>query len=850
VRAVWIWPSLDAFRQDVQYACRTVRKSPGFAAIVVLTLAIGTGATTAIYSVTHRILLQPLPFADSDRLVRVFENLPWIVDGRPIQGGMTFQEFAGWRERTQTLQDTIGFMPGRLMLRTGQGTARLWGGMITSDAFDRLGAHTMLGRPLTARDDAHPDVVVLGFETWRRFFSGDPSVVGTTVETLESPPERPRRLTIIGVLPEGFEFPTARMDYYMPFALNETSREWASVNFIARLRPGVSLTAATEEANVIGTALRPRPDADAPKLTVRRFGAQPLKAEIVGDLRPALRVLLASVLVVLLIVCANIANLLLARGSARQREIAVRSALGASQGRIVRQLLTESLVLAAIGGGIGALFGAGGVALVRALAEIEAPGIFRLALGTSILPRLNEVVVDLKMFGIAFCVAAIAGLVFAIVPALRLSRANQHHAIGPRGCGSDRVTSRLRSILVVGQLVMATLLLVGAVLLARSFMALTAVERGYDPSRVLAFQLVFPPEYSIPRKTETIATLLTRLRAVPEVEAAGFTRAGVLIGEEIMIGTVVPPGRTAEEMRAYPEQPRVRSVSEGYLTAVGAQVLQGRDLKLGDATAATPGIVIGRSVARRFFETGNAVGQLVDWHVGKELVTQVQVVGVVEDLRNTSPDQESYPEIFVDYRQLLALQQRLGEPPLTQEETAIGLLSFAVRTSGEAAAAAPAIGNIVRSVDPNIGIDAILPLDRLVASSVAGPRFYTVMLGAFAGVAGCLALIGIYGVLAYSVAQRTAEIGVRMALGAEPSQVMALVLRRGLVLTTVGVGLGLLAAAGGTRVLQGLLFGIAPLDPQTFSLVALVFGLVAMLACYLPARRATQVDPMAALRIE
>ena len=616
---------------------------------------------------------------------------------------------------------------------------------------------------------------------------------------------------------------------------------------IGRLAPGVSIEEATREMNLMGAAIRPAWPANAAPLTVPRFEVQRLKDQAVRGVRPALRVLLVAVVVVLMIVCANVANLLFARGTARQRELAVRLAIGASRGRIVRQILTECLVLAAAGGVLGALLGAAGVTLVKQLATVEAPGIFRLMFGSTILPRGHEVGVDLKMFGIAFVIAAVTSVVFGLLPAMRLSRANQVHTMGSRGSGSGRGESRIRAALVVGQLMMATVLLVGAGLLTHSFVKLSAVDNGYDPSNVLAFNLLFPDRYSIARKAATIETLLAKLRQAPNVRSAGFSRHGLLIGEELTIGTFVPPGRTLDEMRE--ERPRVRSVSAGYLTTMGVPLLDGRDFEAADAATAPPVIVMNRSAARRYFGTASPVGQVVDWHVGKSQA-QMRVVGVVEDLRQESPADQVYPEIFVDYRQFLFLLEGWSDLTPSQNEWAIGFLSFAVRTSDDPASAIPAVRQVVSAADPNVGIDAILPMNRLVASSLARERFYAVMLGVFAGVAGLLAAIGIYGVLAYAVIQRTQEIGIRMALGAQRAEVVALVLRKGLVLTGIGIALGLVGAAAGTRFLQGMLFGITPLDPRTFLAVSLMFAFVAALACYLPARRAANVDPMVALRCE
>jgi putative ABC transport system permease protein len=836
---------------DIRYAFRTLRKSPGFATVAVLTLALGIGAATAIYSVVDTILLQPLPFPDSDRMVRVAENFPHTVPGRPLlQRGITHQEFLDWRTRSKTLSDTTAVIGmSQRMVRTRHGAAGLWGAMVSAHTFTLLQVHALLGRTLGPGDDANPNVVVLSFDTWQRHFNADPDLVGTALEFRTGAllaPVPPRLLTVVGVLPADFEFPTGPLDFYTPISL-DPSRRSPQVTMIGRLAPGVSLEEATHEVNLMGAAIRPPWPANATPLTVPRFEVQSLKDQAVRGLRPALRVLLAAVAVVLMLVCANVANLLLVRGIARQREVAVRLAIGASRGRIVRQILTECLVLATAGGALGALLGAAGVTLVTQLATVEAPGIFRLMFGSTILPRGHEVGVDLKVFGIAFGVAAVTSMVYGVLPAVLLSRAKLVHAMGSRGSSSGREESRIRTALVVGQLVMATMLLVGAGLLTHSFVKLAAVDNGYDPSNVLAFNLLFPDQYSIPRKAATIETLLGRLRQTPNVRSAGFSRHGVLIGEELTIGTFVPPGRALDEMRE--ERPRVRSVSDGYLTAMGVPILDGREFEVGDVATATPVIVINRSAARRYFGTASPVGQRVDWHVGHGR-TQVTVVGVVEDLRQESPADEVYPEIFVEYRQFLFLLESWSELTPRQNEWAIGFLSFALRTSDDPASAIPAVRQIVSAVDPNVGIDAIVPMRRLVASSLARERFYMVTLGVFAAVAVVLAAIGVYGVLAYAVIQRTQEIGIRMALGAQRAHVLTLIIRRGVMLTGIGLALGVVGAAAGARFLRGLLFGVSPLDAPTFLVVLSMFGLVAGFASYLPARRASKVDPMVALRHE
>jgi putative ABC transport system permease protein len=833
---------------EVSYAIRSLARSRGFTIAATLTLAIGIGATTAIYSVVNTILLQPLPYPDSDRLFRVVENVaPFRPGFSWTQRGPNNVEFREWQSRTRTLDRTAATIGmGQRLVRTSRGVAGLWGTMVSGNTLELLGGKALMGRALNSGDDANPDVVVLSFDTWRRHFESDPNILGRALDfraggITNSPP---RLLTVVGVMPASFEFGG---DFMTPIVV-DPKRPFGVV-MMARLADGVTLEAATQEANDIGAAVKPPRPADAPALPGTRFGLVGMKEQLVRPVRPALRVLLGAVGVVLLIVCANVANLLLARGTTRQREMAVRAAIGADRGRLVRLIVTECAVLALVGGISGALLGAAGVRLVKALAITEAEGVFRLIYGASLLPRASELTIDLRMLATALALSSITAIVFGLLPALQLSRANELAAMGSRGPASGRREPRTRSILVVGQLVMATVLLVGAGLLAHSFVKLMRTDLGYTTGNALEFQTLLPDTYSVAQKANAVTELLTRLRALPGVTAAGFSRHGVLITEELMIGNLVPPGKGLEEMRR-DSMARVRSVSPGFITALEMQIVRGRDFTDADGATAPLVIVLNQSAARKYFGSDDAaIGQPLDWHLAKTGVP-MQVVGVVADIRNESPMRESKPEVFIDYRQMIARFARDNEPVGRTNEAAIGLQSFVVRTSGDPRRFVSQVRQTVGQLDPAIGVDSIEPVDRLLAASVARQRFYATLLTVFAVVAGVLAAIGIYGVLAYSVVTRTQEIGVRMALGAQRSQVLGLILRKGIVLTGIGVALGVIGAAAAARYLQSMLFGIEPLDPLTFVAVALGFTAVAAAASYLPARHATRVEPVVALRSE
>jgi putative ABC transport system permease protein len=832
-------PWLEDARSDAAYAVRSLSRNGGFAFAAIATLAIGIGAATTIASIVDVILLQPLPFPDGDRLVSISEN------GRPrTMPGINYREYTDWATRAGTLSGLAAssFSP-RMMLRTPAGTFRVTGGHVSLNYFEVLGVQAAVGRAIASSDEADPSVVVLSHESWQKFFAGERSAIGTVVYDT-SAASGPRPLTIVGVMPPGMEQLGMPYDLYTPVVTRGPGSPGVA-SLVGRLRDGVTLAAAAAEGNALGLAIRPPRPPDAPTLAGPRFEVRSLKDGVVSSLSPALRVFVAAVAIVLAIVCANVANLLLARGSARRQEMAVRLALGAGRGRIVRQVLAECLVLALAGGALGAALAAVGVSLVRRLATIETEGVFKIIFRENVLPRAAEIGVDGRLLATALLLGIASSVFFGLLPALQVSDLAQVHP-GSRA-GTSRRDTRARGILVVAQVAMATVLLVGAALLGSSFFNLATVTKGYEPEHTLVFQVAIPEEYATARKEEVVEAVLARARAVPGATAVGFAYAGLMVGVQDTLGSFVPPDRTLADVSQDRDRPRLKALSPGYFEAIGARVLDGRLLTDADLQSAQPAVVVNRTVARRYF---GAVGSYFDWHVGKSAPVRVEIVGIVEDIRQARLEQEPYAEVFMDYRQLIALGPRLGLPPRQVNNLAFGFMSFAMRTAGDPRRLTGAVRQATSAVDPRVGIDAILPMSHLVATSVARQRFYAAMLGIFAVVAALLAALGTYGVVAYAVAQRTREIGIRVALGARRGNVLGLVLRRGLLMAAIGIAIGCAAAAAATKSLQTMLFGITPLDIRAFAAVAIGFFAVALIASYLPARRATDVDPVVALRAE
>jgi predicted permease len=871
---------IEDLRRDVPYALRGLRRSPGFTIAAILTLALGTGATTAIFGIVSTILLRPLPYRDSDRLVQVAENMVRETSAGPRYGrrmGMSQAEFLDWRARTDAFSHMAGVV--NLMngtVQTADGIVPAPRALVSPALFEMFGVRAVLGRTLIADDEkANADAAVMSTAAWQRFFGSDPSVLGRPVVLNGTP------FTIVGVMPPGFEYPERSTLFWTALAPRPGPGTNPFGNVVARLADGVTMAMATDEANVLGPALRsppptptvgfganaapPPPDATPTmggqmrrelNLAGRpRFEVVGIKEQIVAPIRPQLRILSVAVAVVLLSACANVANLLLARGSARRREMGVRLSLGAGRGRLLRQIITESAVLSLAGALAGLVVAAASIALVKTLATVATPRLFQLSINLgdgSLLPRVGELGVDVSTLATALAIALAASVLFGLAPALHLTSPGAVAAIrsgGSRLDGAQPGGTRLRSVLVFAQVVMATTLLVGAALLVSTFVTLQMRDAGYEARNVVTFQLVMPPQTPEERHLAAIERTIARLHEDTRVVSAGYTNIPPFLALTEYGGLFVPPGMTREQMLSDPLRPQTRIVSHGYLPALGGRLLAGRWLGETDGASALPVCVVNRALVERYFGGADPIGTVARVFRSAEYVEDWQIVGVVDDLAQARLDQRPFPLLFADMRQTLAARARMPKD-LRIGQGLSGFTTIAVRTHGPPSAIAGEIRSIVRSVDPAVNVDSIADLESLKYGSLVRPRFYAILVGIFAAIAGVLAAVGIYGVLAYAVVHRTQEIGIRMALGATARDVQADVLRRGLSPAILGVAVGLGAAALLTRSLSTMLYGLTPLDPRTYVGVAAAFMAVAALACYLPARRATQVDPLVALRFE
>jgi predicted permease len=824
-------PLLEDVRRDLGIAARMLRKAPGFTAVVILTLGAGIGANTAIFTVVNALLLRPLPYPQSERLVRIVEHVPGdeTADGRPVQRTTLTKGDVDALASATTIAD-VG-----LYLGAGSGVTWTEGdqvrGLVSADVqpsvFRILRLSPVLGRAFTDEDAAavasgsRDRVAVLSWATWHRHFGGDPSILGRTMNL------NGREHVIVGVMPEAYAFPSASVEVWTPLAPPPPGPFPFSV--IARIRDGGSVEAAAAEVRAIYAGLgRSEGPGGGPRVAVVS-----VQEEQAAPFRPALRVLAIAVGVVLLIACANVAHLLLARSTVRVREFGVRVALGAGRGRLLRQMLTESLLLASLGGAVGLALAYVSTALLTA----AWPGNVAPQSG---LPRIDRIDVDTTVLAFTAIVTGLTGLLFGLVPALHVSRTDLTAGMRdtPRTPGAHGRVLSTRSLLVVAETALAVVLVAAAGLLLHSFVRLARVDAGFDAERVLTFRVATSPEVAA-RRVEMNDQLVDRMRALPGVAAVGYSLSIPLQTVNLVTALEVPRWPRDGEPAT---PPFIVPVNSGYLEVIGTRLVAGRFFRPEDDRNA-PVMIVNESLARAAF-TGNPVGQLVRTRFSE---TAWEIVGVIADASGQrSLADDPAPAFYVPAGQMVRFTYAQG--PMAN---ALGTgVVFAVRVERDPEALVPAINTLLRDLEPRSAITSLAPLTRIVSNSMAAPRFYAAALGTFASVALVLAAIGLYGLLAYSVAQRRREIGVRMALGAQRRGILALVLGQGALLAGIGVVAGLAGAFAATRYLSSLLFGITPLDPATFVAVALVFAGVARLASYVPARRATGVDPLVALRSE
>jgi putative ABC transport system permease protein len=823
---------------DLRLAARLLLKTPAFSAVAVLVLALGIGANTMMFSAFDAVMLRPLPYTDPDRIVLVWDTFPQLG---VTKIGPTYGNAADLRERSQSF-DLVGFYQAAsttaVNLTGLAGPERIQSTRATGDFFRVMNVAPHLGRTLTT-DDEEPGrnrVAVLGYDLWRRDFGSDPQVIGRAIKLNDED------YTVVGVMPPGFAFPSggemapgqqfaSATEVWVPLTVPPEARAdrlLHSLRVVARLKPGVTVERAEAEASAIVAELVAEHPSDNEGLGV---SVLTMRENQVGELRPALLVLLGAVGVVLLIACANIANLMLSRAAVREREFAVRAALGASRARIVRQLLTESLLLSALGGLVGLMLAA---AATRLLVAFSPAGI----------PRLNEIGLDVPVLVFTNLVTFATGLLFGLAPALHASKPDLYGAIkeGARGASSGSGQHRLRSLLVVSEVVLVFVLLIAAGLLLKSFGRLLAVAPGFDPHDVLAARVTLPARpYPAPRKLLFYGQLVDQLRALPDVEAAAVVRDLPLSGTDPRYGFAVQ-GQENDPQSGMTL--RYRMIGPDYFKVMGIPLLSGRPFTERDDQNAPGVVILNQSAVRKYFSGRDPVGQVLVCLTEDVAPKECRVVGVVGDVRFGGLDSESDPELYINYPQL----------PEKFTPAAIGSMAVVVRTANDPMRLAASLRERVAALDKDVPVTSVTTMDDALARSLAPRRFTLFLVAGFAGVALVLAGVGIYGVISYWVAQRTREIGIRVALGAQASDIMKLVVRQSMSVVLVGLGVGFVAALGLavflSKALAGVLFGLTATDPATFAWVALLIASIGLFASYVPSRRAVRVDPTIALRSE
>ncbi len=797
---------METIIKDIRYGIRGLIKRPGFTTVAVLTLALGIGANSAIFSVLNAVLLRPLPYADADRIVRIEET-----EGK---GGMGVSppNLLDFQQQNQTLESIAGYARGSFILTGAGEPLRVQSCEISADLFSVLGVKPLIGRSFLAADErpGQDRFALISHGLWQSRFGGNHALLNQQI-TLDG-----LSYTVAGVMPKGFEFPiqSERVEIWTPLEQPEDLAQLRGAHYldvVGRIKTGVSLAQARADLDAIASRIAQQ----YPKEVSGKTTVVPLKQDLVGQSQPYLLMLAGAALLVLLIAVANVASLTLARAAERQKEIALRTALGASKSRIVRQLLTESLILSFVGGLAGVTLAGWSTGLLAAIAPGD-------------LPRFQSIYVDGRVLMFALGLSVISGILLGLIPAWRSANADLQVRLKE---GETRSASAprqaLRKALVVSEVTLALVLLCGAGLLIRTLWKLNSVNPGFDPDNVLVGELVLPTtKYrDAGRQTIFFQQLIERIKASPGIESVGGTSSLPLSGTNMVFFASVE-GRANSTLPA-----SFRSVSPDYFRTMRIPLLKGRWFEDRDTAASQPVVVINETMARQISPNyEEALGKRIKHGFRNQVA---EVVGVIGDVKYAGLDQQTRPEMYAPFAQ-----------------RAWPFMRIVARSNSDPALVAAAIREAVRAIDPDQPVDKMMTMSSVVSASFVGRSFYMQLLGTFAALAFILASVGIYGVVSYSVAQRTREIGIRVALGARRSDVLGLVLKEALRLTALGVGLGLIGAFAATRVLRSLLFEVKPTDPATFIFLSLLLTLVALLASYIPARRATKVDPLVALRYE
>jgi len=813
---------------DLRYGWRMLGKAPGFTAVAVLTLALGIGANSAIFSVVYSTLLRPLPFPHADQLQMIWETDASLGLTR---GAVAPAQFLDWQRQSRTF-DKMSVERTWFYTLTGRAEPeQVWGMATSTNFFQLLAIKPMAGRDFLAEEETpgRNQVVILSYGIWQRRFAGDPAILGQSIQIDEKP------YIVVGILPRGFSlFGTSRQfDVWTPFAFDPAhmNRDDHSVLVFGRLKPEATQEQAQAEMETILQRLRrDYPDTDTSGVRV-----SPMQDEPVRDIRPALMLLVCAVGFVLLIACVNVANLLLARSASRSREIAIRAALGAGQWRIVRQLLTESLLLSFAGGVFGLLLAEGGLRLLHVILPPQG--------GLGELPRMNEIGLHPVVVGFTFLICCVTGVVFGLAPAIQIAHTSLSETLkeGSRGSTGARRGRFVSAALVVSEIALSLLLLVGAGLLVRSFALLINEDIGFRPEHLLTMQVWLPETHYADGRplVNFYGQALDRVRAVPGVESATAANFLPMSGWfdlcdfDIQGHPAPPPGK---EFTGH-----YTVVDSQYVHTMGLALKEGRDFSSADGAETQGVVIVNESLAHQYWPQQDAIGQEISIHVPpssapwkpQQRNNWLRVVGVVGDIRDWSWNQQLPDELYLPYTQNPSRLMRL-----------------VVRTNAEPESMTTAIRHTLESLDPNQPVTEIRTMDQLVDSALARRRLSMILLAIFAGFATLLAGIGIYGVMSFAVSQRTHEIGIRLALGAQPRNLVNMIVGEGMMLSMVGVLLGFIASMLSMRTIRSLLYGISALDPVTFFGVAAFLAAVAFASCYFPARRATKVDPIQALRSE